>query len=469
MQIAQVLANYSLGQADMLRRAMGKKKPEEMAKQRQIFGEGADKRGIDKKQAEYIFDLMEKFAGYGFNKSHSAAYALLSYQTAWLKHHYPAPFMAAVLSADMQNTDKVVILIEDCRQMELPIVLPDVNVSEFKFTVDLQNRVVYGLGAIKGLGEGPVAAIIEARQEGGAFKDLFDFCARVDLKRVNKRALEALVRSGAMDSLGAHRAALMACQDEAVKVAEQHVKNQNAGMMDMFGDMPGSETAQSEDVYADYARIKPWTDKVRLQAEKETLGLYLQGHPIDEYEAELRNIAKDPLVSLQASKNDQKIAGLIVGLRTMKSRRGDTIAFVTLDDRTSRIEVSVFGETYEKHRNILMKDTVLVVEGEVSNDDYSGALKVRAKSLYDIATARTVFAQELLIDVDATNSALIRQQLTALLTPYRSGGCPCVLNYTGESAQARVRLGKDWQVIPSDDLLLSLQENLGESRVKLRY
>lgn len=469
MQIAQVLANYSLGQADMLRRAMGKKKPEEMAKQRQIFGEGADKRGIDKKQAEYIFDLMEKFAGYGFNKSHSAAYALLSYQTAWLKYHYPAPFMAAVLSADMQNTDKVVILIEDCRQMELPIVLPDVNVSEFKFTVDLQNRVVYGLGAIKGLGEGPVAAIIEARQEGGDFKDLFDFCARVDLKRVNRRALEALVRSGAMDSLGAHRAALMACQDEAVKVAEQHVKNQNAGMMDMFGDMPGSEAAQDEDVYADYARIKPWTDKVRLQAEKETLGLYLQGHPIDEYEAELRNIAKDPLVSLQASKNDQKIAGLIVGLRTMKSRRGDTIAFVTLDDRTSRIEVSVFGEIYEKYRNMLMKDTVLVVEGEVSNDDYSGALKVRAKSLYDIAAARTVFAQELLIDVDASNSTLIRQQLTTLLSPYRSGGCPCVLNYTGKSAQARVRLGEDWQVIPSDDLLLSLEENLGESRVKLRY
>jgi DNA polymerase-3 subunit alpha len=469
MQIAQVLANYSLGQADMLRRAMGKKKPEEMAKQRQIFSEGADQRGIDKGQAEYIFDLMEKFAGYGFNKSHSAAYALLSYQTAWLKHHYPAPFMAAVLSADMQNTDKVVILIEDCRQMDLPIVLPDVNVSEFKFTVDMKNHVVYGLGAIKGLGEGPVQAILDARNEGGPFEDLFDFCARVDLRKVNRRALEALIRSGAMDSLGTHRAALMACQDEAVKAAEQHVKNQNSGMMDLFGGMPGSDASPEEDVYADYVAIKPWTEKVRLQAEKETLGLYLQGHPIDEYEAELRHMAKDPLVALQPSKNDQKLAGLVVGLRTMKSRRGDTIAFVTLDDRTSRIEVSVFGETYEKYRNIIMKDTVLVVEGEVSNDDYSGALKVRAKLLYDIATARSVYARELEIEVDQTNSGRVREQLASLLEPYRSGGCPCVLSYTGKSASGRLRLGEGWQVNPSDELLLSLQENLGAERVNLRY
>ena len=469
MQIAQVLANYTLGQADMLRRAMGKKKPEEMAKQRLIFGEGADKRGIDKKQAEYIFDLMEKFAGYGFNKSHSAAYALLSYQTAWLKHHYPAPFMAAVLSADMQNTDKVVILIEDCRQMELPIVLPDVNVSDFKFTVDLNDQVVYGLGAIKGLGEGPVQAILEARAEGGTFKDLFDFCARVDLRRVNRRALEALIRSGAMDSLGAHRAALIACQDEAVKVAEQHSKNQDAGMMDLFGGMPGSDSSPTQDVYADYANIKPWTDKVRLQAEKETLGLYLQGHPIDEYEAELRNIAKDPLVSLQASKNDQRLAGLIVALRTMKSKRGDTIAFITLDDRTSRIEVSVFGEVYERYRNMLMKDTVLVVEGEVSNDDYSGALKVRAKSLYDIGAARIAYAKELKIMVDQNNCEQVNQQLANLLSSYRSEGCPCVIDYQAPTARGRVRLGDDWRVTPADELMLSLQETLGEKRVKLVY
>lgn len=469
MQIAQVLANYSLGQADMLRRAMGKKKPEEMAKQREFFAEGADKRDIDKKQAEYIFDLMEKFAGYGFNKSHSAAYALLSYQTAWLKQHYPAPFMAAVLSADMQNTDKVVILIEDCRQMKLPIVLPDVNVSEFKFTVDLQNEVVYGLGAIKGLGEGPVAAIIEARQQDGPFVDLFDFCSRVDLKRVNRRALDALIRSGAMDKLGTHRAALTACQDEAVKVADQHSKNKSSGMVDLFGDMPGSNAASDNNVYAGYTNIKPWSDKVRLQGEKETLGLYLQGHPIDEYEAELRKIAKDPLVALLATKFDQKIAGLVVAIRTMKSKRGDTIAFVTLDDRTSRMDVLVFGDVYERYRNILIKDAVLVVEGEVSNDDYSGALKVRAKTIYDMGAARIAFAKELLITVDQTNYQQINQQLAGLLGPYRSEGCPCVLSYTGETAQARLRLSEGWRVTPSDELLLSLQENLGEKRVKLTY
>lgn len=471
MKIAQVLGAYSLGQADMLRRAMGKKKAEEMARHRKIFLEGATKNRVKEEQAGYIFDLMEKFAGYGFNKSHSAAYALLSYQTAWLKTFYPAPFMAAVLSADMQNTDKVVILIEDCRTMDLPIVLPDVNLGQYRFTVDQQGQVIYGLGAIKGLGEGPVAAIIAARNEGGLFADLFDFCARVDLKRVNRRALEALIRSGALDKLGPHRAALMACLEEALKTAEQHRQNQNAGMDDLFGGMP--ETAVSsyrEDLFAAYADVRVWSEKARLQAEKETLGLYLEGHPFDEYETEMRKIAKTPLVSLKPKKGGQKLAGLVVGLRTMRSKKGDTIAFVTLDDRTARVEVSVFAEVYSKYRELLVKDSMLVIEGEVSIDDYSGSIRARANQIFSLVAARRHFAKELFLRFDEQSIGPdLVEELTAVLQPYRKEGCPVILEYQKQKSRALLRFGAHWQVTPSDELLYELREKFGKERVELRY
>ena len=414
---------------------------------------------------------MEKFAGYGFNKSHSAAYALLSYQTAWLKTYYPAHFMAAVLSADMQNTDKVVILVEDCREMELPLILPNVNLSEFRFTVSPDNEVVYGLGAIKGLGEGPIESIVQAREEGGAFTDLFDFCARVDLRKVNRRALEALVRSGAMDKLGPHRALLMACLDEAIKTAEQHSKNHQSGMVDLFGNLPGATNGDSnQEVYANFNMIRPWTEKVRLQAEKETLGLYLEGHPFDEYETELRNIAKDKLVAIQPGKGLQMIAGLVVGLRTMKSKRGDTIAFVTLDDRSSRVEVSVFAEAYNTYREVLLKDTLLVIEGEIAYDDYSGSVKVRAKKVYDLDSARQHFARELVLALPTEKmNEQFNSQLSALLQPYRAEGCPVVLEYSNDQAKGRIKLGNDWRLRPGDDLLISLREKIGAENVRLAY
>lgn len=471
MKIAQVMGDYSLGQADMLRRAMGKKNAEGMARHRQIFLEGAARNNIAEDQAGYIFDLMEKFAGYGFNKSHSAAYALISYQTAWLKTYYPAPFMAAVLSADMQNTDKVVVLIEDCRNMDLPIVLPDVNAGQYRFTVDRQNRIVYGLGAIKGLGEGPVGAIIAARNEGGLFADLFDFCARVDLKKVNRRALEALIRSGALDELGPHRAALLASLDEAVRTAEQERHNRHAGMMDLFSGRPETVAGSyREALFAPYARIRRWTEKARLQAEKDTLGLYLRGHPFDEYEAEMRQIAKTPLVSLAPKKGEQKLAGLVVGLRTMKSKKGDTIAFVTLDDRSARVEVSVFAEVYNQYRDVLVKDSLLVVEGEVSIDDYSGSIKAVANHIFSLVAARRHFAKEVFLRFDEKNVAQnFLGLLNSALRPYRSEGCPVVLEYQKAKARALLRLGPDWQVTPSDELLYELREKFGEERVELRY
>ncbi len=286
MQIAQVLAGYTLGGADLLRRAMGKKKAEEMAKQREIFQAGSEQRGVKAETATYIFDLMEKFAGYGFNKSHSAAYALVSYQTLWLKAHYPAAFMAAVLSADMDNTDKVVTLIDECRSMGLGVLPPTVNRSECRFTAADDQTVVYGIGAIKGVGESAIEAMLEARRTDGRFRDLWDFCRRIDLHKANRRVLEALIRAGALDELGPNRATLMAQLPMALKLAEQHKESQAAGQVDLFGGAVDSVAAEPDPQLA--ARVwDEWEEDERLQGEKETLGLYLTGHPINRYDAEL--------------------------------------------------------------------------------------------------------------------------------------------------------------------------------------
>ncbi|WP_431024442.1 DNA polymerase III subunit alpha [Halomonas sp. H5] len=470
MQIAQVLAGYSLGQADMLRRAMGKKKPEEMAKQRVGFMEGCAANGIEKELAGNIFDLVEKFAGYGFNKSHSAAYGLVSYQTAWLKAHYPGPFMAAVMSTEMDNLDKVVPLIEECRNLRLTVTPPDVNVGTYKFTVDTQARVVYGLGAIRGVGEGPIGAIVEAREAEGPFQDLFDFCRRVDPKRMNKRTLEALIRSGALDNLGPNRAVLAAALDDALKAAAQTQTNQNLGMMDMFGEAFADE-AEGGDVYADYRGVREWTDKERLGGEKETLGLYLTGHPIDEYEQELKRFVATRIADLRPSREPQRIAGLVVGVRTMKSKRGDTMAFLTLDDRTGRIEASLFGELYDQLRGQIEADQVLIIEGEVSSDDYSGGLRLRGKEVTPMVTARTRYAQavELRIDGQRANGRLIRS-LEASLEPYRSAeGLPVRLHYRNERAGGWLELAEVWRVAPSDDLLIALREVEGQDGVGLSY
>ncbi|MGJ7459554.1 DNA polymerase III subunit alpha [Halomonas sp. MA07-2] len=471
MQIAQVMAGYSLGQADMLRRAMGKKKPEEMAKQRAGFMEGCAANGIDKDLAGNIFDLVEKFAGYGFNKSHSAAYALVSYQTAWLKAHYPGPFMAAVISTEMDNLDKVVPLIEECRHLKLTVTPPDVNLGEYKFTVDTEGRVVYGLGAIRGVGEGPIGAIVEAREADGPFRDLFDFCRRVDPKRMNKRTLEALIRSGALDNLGPNRAVLAASLDDALKAAAQTQTNHNLGMIDMFGEAFVDEEAEGGDVYAEYCRVREWSDKERLAGEKETLGLYLTGHPIDEYEKELERFVSTRISDLKPSREPQRVAGLVVGVRTMKSKRGDTMAFLTLDDRTGRIEASLFGELYEQLRGQIEADQVLIVEGEVSSDDYSGGLRLRGKEVTPMVAARTRYGQavELSLDGAAINGRLV-DSLRASLDLHRDAdGLPVRLRYRNAEATGWLELDPAWKVSPTDDLLIRLREVQGQDGVRLKY
>ncbi|PKG48846.1 MULTISPECIES: DNA polymerase III subunit alpha [Halomonadaceae] len=471
MQIAQVMAGYSLGQADMLRRAMGKKKPEEMAKQRDGFMEGCAANGIDKDLAGNIFDLVEKFAGYGFNKSHSAAYALVSYQTAWLKAHYPGPFMAAVMSTEMDNLDKVVPLIEECRNLKLTVTPPDVNVGGYKFTVDTDARVVYGLGAIRGVGEGPIGAIVEAREADGPFKDIFDFCRRMDPKRMNKRTLEALIRSGALDTIGPNRAVLFAAMEDALKAAAQNHTNQNLGMLDMFGDAFVEADDSDSNVYAEYINAREWTDRERLSGEKDTLGLYLTGHPIDEYERELKRFVSTRISDLKPSRDPQRVAGLVVGVRTMKSKRGDTMAFITLDDRTGRIEASLFGELFEQLRGQIEADQVLIVEGEVSSDEFSGGLRLRGKDVTPMVTARIRYGQavELALDAGQINGRLI-ETLRDSLTPYRDeAGLPVRLQYRHPAAVAWLELADEWKVAPSDDLLLALRDVQGQAGVQLRY
>ncbi|MGD8956715.1 MAG: DNA polymerase III subunit alpha, partial [Chromatiaceae bacterium] len=397
MQIAQVLAGYTLGGADLLRRAMGKKKPEEMAKQGEVFRRGAVARGVDEDTATYIFDLMEKFAGYGFNKSHSAAYALVSYQTLWLKAHYPAAFMAAVLSADMDNTDKVVTLIEECRSMKLQVQPPDVNRSAYMFTVDGDDTVVYGLGAIKGVGEGAIEGIVGSRESDGPFADLFDFCRRIDLKKANRRVLESLIRSGSMDRLGANRATLMIQLPIALKMAEQHAIMQAAGQDDLFGIAAPQPTAVP--IAGDVpGTIEEWEDEQRLAGEKDTLGLFLTGHPMDFYEADLQalvscRIARLTLDDVREPRGRRghgkrvTVAGMVVAVNRRNTQRG-TMASVLLDDKTGRIEAALFAETYERYRNEIANDRVLIVEGTLVNDEYRGGLSIRVDRIGGLEEAR---------------------------------------------------------------------------------
>lgn len=470
MQIAQVLAGYSLGEADMLRRAMGKKKPEEMAKQRELFTQGSLARGVSEEQATYIFDLMEKFAGYGFNKSHSAAYALVSYQTAWLKTHFPAEFMAAVLSSDMDNTDKVVMLVEECRQMKLTLLSPDVNYSHYKFTVNDAGEVVYGLGAIKGVGEGPVDVIVSLRSSS-QFIDLFDFCQRIDMKKLNKRTMEALIRSGALDQLGKNRAILLATLPVAIQKAEQTKRNAEIGMADLFGDLSGEP---NEDIPLEWVDAPNWSEDERLQGEKETLGLYLTGHPIDQYLRELRHFVQSRIVDLQPTQKGRSVtaAGLVVGMRIMKSKRGDRIAFLTLDDKSGRLEVSVFGEVFAEYRPLLVKDALLVIEGEVSLDDYSGNLKMTARKLSGIADAREKHAREMLLYLDheiVDTKLSLLSQLEEALTPYKEGGCRVIVQYKNSTAKASFELAKQWSIKPEQVLINDLKALLGNSAVKINY
>ncbi|MCB1686563.1 MAG: DNA polymerase III subunit alpha, partial [Pseudomonadales bacterium] len=457
------------------RRAMGKKKPEEMAKVRQQFIEGGLAAGVEQSVCDSIFDDMEKFSGYAFNKSHSATYAIVSFQTAWLKRHYPAQFMAATLSADMQHTDKVVTLVDEVRRMGLQLDPPNVNRSEFRFT-GADNRVIYGLGAVRGVGAGPVQALVESRQRDGDFRDLADFCLRVDSRKANRRTLEALIRSGAMDdfrqeaeSIDGVRARLMAELGDALQSAEQVSQNSAAGMVDLFGGVADGQAVRAR-------IVRPLEKRERLEGERESLGLYLTGHPIEEYLDEIRHFCNCSISRLKAGRS-QLIAGLVVSFRTMRSRRGGSMGFAVVDDRSGRIEASIFADVFEANAQKIRKDAVLVLEGEVQEDDFTHSFKLKTENVYTIEEARRRFSLGLEIDLAASgvNGDLV-ERLRTSLEPYRHAASGCsvavvcsALGEAGNAARGRIQLGPDWRVNPSDELLKSLRNEFGSERVSLNY
>ena len=477
MQIARELAHYTLGGADMLRRAMGKKKAEEMAKERAKFTTGAVANQVEESIATYVFDLMEKFAGYGFNKSHSAAYALVAYQTAWLKTHYPAEFMAAVLSSDMDNTDKVVILIEECRQMKLAILPPNINVSTYRFTANDDNHIVYGLGAIKGVGQAAIEDMLIEREQNGPFLGLYDLCKRVDLRKFNRRVLDALIRGGAFDEFDPNRAAHLAELPTALKIAEQHGKASETGQHDLFslGDGDSESPADNKEDTSYTLNVEPWSDKERLAAEKLTLGLFLTGHPIDQYEPELKHFTHGKIGSLQVSrgKMEARVAGMVIEIRTRQNKNGKTMGFATLDDKSGRLECAVFGDIYDQYRDIFTRDNLLIAEGALAIDNFSGALRLTVEKIYTIDQARESFARGIHLtwktSDNAEESMNFIAKLTEVLSPYKGGACPVSINYTSSRAKAHVQLGDAWRIQPTDELVAKLKWLLGTTAVEIRY
>ena len=483
MQMAQIVGGYSLGGADLLRRAMGKKKVEEMAKERAKFREGAAKDGLSGDKADAIFDLMEKFAGYGFNKSHAAAYALVSYQTAWLKAHYPAEFMAATISSDMDNTDKAVTFLDESRAIGLTIQPPDVNASEFMFVAVEPKVIQYGLGAIKGVGQGACEAIVEECRRGGVYKDLADFCRRVDGTKLNRRVLEALIYAGALDALAPNRASLMAQLPNAMKAAEQHLRDKQSGQNDMFGAMMESVAPV---VQIDLPTVPEWPLEQKLQGERDTLGHYLSGHPTDPWRDELAQLSTCPLGEIaeryqppKPRKNDNDdgnrfrrgpdtpwtVAGMVTGVR----KRGDSDAFVRLEDGTGIIEVSFFGELYQQIAPLLTRDEMLVVEGGLRIDDFSGGgFQLRARSAYSLSDGCRRYARLLQLKLNGIQPSFV-EDLRHVLAGFRNGRTTVLLRgYHNQTAQADLELGEEWRVDAIPALLRAVRGMPGVEAARLR-
>ncbi len=475
MQIAQTLSGYTLGGADLLRRAMGKKKPEEMATQRSVFVDGAVARGVPAARAGYIFDLIEKFAGYGFNKSHSVAYALLAYQTAWLKAHYPEAFMAAVLSCDMEHTDKVVSFIDECGGLGLEVQPPDVNESSYAFTVAGPGTIRYGLGAIKGVGEGAVDAIVGERERGGPFSDLVDLCRRVDLRQAGKRTLEAMLKAGCFDAFGRTRASLAAALPAAIQLGEQRTRAITAGQDDLFGGLAEPAPGNAHPVL-EFPQVAEWSEAERLAGERETLGLFLSGHPIAEFEQELRQVAPARIVDLGGPRPAADVRGFgggksvtVAGLVLEMRRRGSRMTLV-LDDRSARIEVSLFDDVWQAHRSVIARDAILVVEGQLRYDEFIDDWRINAKKLTPIDELREREARRLVIRLPAGGGdARLLERLEEILRGGRGGRCAVAAHYIGSEARGTLAFGEEWSVTPTKALLEELARLVGRDGIRLGY
>ncbi len=467
MQIAQVVAGYSLGGADLLRRAMGKKKQEEMDDQRKTFTEGAVKNNMTERQATELFDLLEKFAGYGFNKSHAAAYAMVAYQTAYLKAHYPAAFLASTMSADMNNTDSVRIFYEDCAPNQIEVLPPDVNQSEFKFKPVNKSQILYGLGAVKGTGAAAIEVILQARAKDGPFKDLFDFCNRLDLRKVNRRVVESLIRAGAFDQVSQdqtppNRNALLAGVAMAMAAAEQN--NANSNQDSLFGEAVDNAVNVLPSVPA-------WTEQQRLQEEKAALGFFFSGHPYWAYQKDLSQFVSTTLANLAPKEQPQLLAGIVSGVRNRMTARGK-MAIVGLDDGTTRIEVVVGNDLLNQSQHLLKDDQLIIVEGRVSNDEFSGGIRVNARKLHDLSSIRNSRASFLKVSCNGQADAV---KLKELLKPYcksasdETRGCAVKVEYHNASSKVELMLGNNWRVDLHEDLIAGLSAWLSRENVKILY
>ena len=465
MQIARELAGYSLGGADVLRKAMGKKLPEEMARERAAFVAGATRHAVDPHVANSLFDLMEHFAEYGFNRAHSVSYALVSYQTAWLKRHHPAAFMASALTAEMDNTDRVVLLVDDCREHGITVRPPDVNASAWAFEADATGRIRFGLGAIRGVGRSAAESVVEAREEDGPFADLFDFCRRVDPRRANRRVLEALIHAGALDRLGPGRRAMTEVLGRAIQSAERDARDSEVGQADLFG---GSAPAVEE-----YPEVPEFEMADRLAGERQTLGVYLSGHPVEPHEAELAEFTSARLADLLPRReNVQVAAGLVLSVRPMNTRRG-RMAFAVIEDRSGRLELVVYSDLFAADRTLpterrrLVKDRVVVAEGSV--EENNGERSMRVNALYDLDEARARFSRCLAIDLRGSGNEGVGAALQAALAPWRNGPTPVRIGYRCPVARADIDLGPAWRIHPSAELLSRLRQVPGAEAVSLEY
>jgi DNA polymerase-3 subunit alpha len=405
---------------------------------------------------------MEKFAGYGFNKSHSASYALIAYQTAWLKTHFPAAFMSAVLSTDMDRTEKIIILLTECETLKLHVSPPDINKSQYFFEVLDDKNIAYGLGAIKGVGEAAIENIIVARNATGPFKNLFDFCERVDLKKINKRVFEALIKSGCFDSLGQHRASLLASLNNALQCAEQKNHNQTSGQFDLLSLAMPATTPQ-------YIDVAVWSANIQLQGEKETLGFYLTGHPLNQYLNELTHFTSCRISELSPSQHQTaRVAGIIANIRVKQTKRGDRIGIFTLDDGTSQMEVVCFSEAFQKYRALLVEDQIIVVDGDVSVDEFSNGVRLVARDLCTMDEARAKFVKYVRIDV-LGEEQFDMNHLKSLLSKYIGGSCPVIFRYIRDNIHADIKLGQSWFINPTDDLIATLAQLAAIQKVEVEY
>jgi DNA polymerase-3 subunit alpha len=499
MQMAQIIGGYSLGGADLLRRAMGKKKAEEMAEHRELFRQGAAKNGLTAGKADEIFDLMEKFAGYGFNKSHAAAYALLAYFTAWLKAHHPAEFMAANMSLAMDDTDKVKILFEDCLVNKMIVLPPDINQSAYRFEPVAEadgkrsKTIRYGLGAVKGSGQSAIEEILRAREEA-PFTDIFDFCMRVDRRMVNRRTVEALIRAGAFDALHDNRAQLIASVSLAMEAADQAAANaMQSGLFDM-----GDEPQQGHELVDE----PMWSDKKRLQEEKSALGFYLSGHLFDAYKTEVRRFVRQKIGELKEGR-EKLVAGVITTMRTQMTQRGKML-IVNIDDGTGQCEVTVFNEQFEANKALYKEDELLVVQGQARNDAFTGGIRFTVEAAMDLERARSKYAQSVKVEMNGNADALrLKKVLEAHSAPPEQAAAPAAVQassrggarggdrdgggrgqrapvqipnglnvsilYRSEHAEGEVRLGDEWRVKPTDDLITALRGEFAGSSIEIVY